>query len=238
MWALVYAFGFLSALYLDQFLWLVYLLHLGYGPVFIGLQCALMQAGRLALDLPSSMFADHFGGRAVLVAGSLAKFLAAVPLLLAGNGPGYVLAGSLVIAISFALPSGVDLAYVRGLSERVEGGQNEAGLVRRFADYVAMQRLASLGSGILGGIIASASFTWLYIAEAIGSLMMFAAALALPRGELASLADGTAVRAPSVRCVSLAFLRSARSELLASPRRHSGRSRPWGQSTAKHCFSV
>ena len=119
MWALVYAFGFLSALYLDQFLWLVYLLHLGDGPVFIGLQCALMQAGRLALDLPSSMFADHFGGRAVLVAGSLAKFLAAVPLLLAGNGPGYVLAGSLVIAISFALPSGVDLAYVCSLSERV-----------------------------------------------------------------------------------------------------------------------
>ncbi len=180
MWARVYGFGFLSSLYLDQFLWLVYLLHLGYSPAFIGIQYAVMQAGRLALDVPSSMFADRFGGRAVLVAGALAKLVAALLFLWAGLGPGYVLAGAAVTAIALTLPSGVDLAYVRGLSERLEGTADENALVRRFADYVATQRLASLGSGILGGIIASVSFAWLYIAEAIGSLLMLMMAYTLP----------------------------------------------------------
>ena len=196
MWARVYAFGFLSSLYLDQFLWLVYLLHLGYSPAFIGIQYALMTAGRLALDVPSSMFADRFGGRAVLVAGSLAKLFAAVLFLLASRGPAYVLSGSLVTAIALTLPSGVDLAYVRGLSEHVEGGRNEAVLVRRFADYVGMQRLASLGSGLLGGVIASVSFASLYIAEAIGSLLMLLAAVALPMGPRAPARGGLSVQGP------------------------------------------
>ncbi len=196
MWARVYAFGFLSSLYLDQFLWIVYLLHLGYGPAFIGTQYALMQAGRLALDVPSSMFADRFGGRAVLVAGALVKLFAAVLFLLAGRGPAYVLAGSLVTAIALTLPSGVDLAYVRSLSEHVEGGKNEAVLVRRFADYVGMQRLASLGSGLLGGVIASVSFAWLYIAEAIGSLLMLLAAVALPVGPCATARGSLPAQGP------------------------------------------
>ncbi len=191
MWARVYAFGFLSSLYLDQFLWLVYLLHLAYSPAFIGIQYALMQAGRLALDVPSSMFADRFGGRAVLVAGALAKLVAAVLFLLAGFGPGYVLAGAFVTAIALTLPSGVDVAYVRGLSEKVEGTGDEGVLIRRFADYVAMQRLASLGSGLLGGIIASVSFIWLYAAEAIGSLMMLVAAFSLPAGPAATGSGGS-----------------------------------------------
>lgn len=182
MWVRVYAFGFLSSLYLDQFLWFVYLLHLGYSPPFIGLQYAVMQAGRLALDVPSSLFADRYGGRGVLVAGAVAKLLAAVLFLLAAHGAAYVLTGAVVTAVALTLPSGVDVAYVRRLAEHAQGPLDEATVARRFAAYVGMQRLASLGSSIGGGLIANVSFAWLYTAEGIGSLLMLLAALTLPKG--------------------------------------------------------
>lgn len=186
MWARVYAFGFLSSLYLDQFLWMVYLLHLGYSPAFVGVQYALMQAGRLILDVPSSMFADRFGARQVLAVGAAAKLASAVLYLLAPWGPVYPLVGALVTAVALTLPSGVDLAYVRGLADRSRGDRTERSALRRFADYVAMQRLAGIGSGIVGGLIASVSFAWLYIADAFVSLLLLATTLALPTVDPAS----------------------------------------------------
>lgn len=180
MWTRVYAFGFLSALYLDQFIWFVYLPHLGYSPAFIGFQYAVMQGGRFVLDVPSSLFADRFGGRGVLVGGALAKLAAAVLFLLAARGAAYVLAGAVVTAVALTLPAGVDLAYVRGLATRREAAASEAAATRRFADYVAMQRLASLSAGLLGGLIASRSFAWLYVAEGICSLLLLLATLGLP----------------------------------------------------------
>lgn len=181
MWARIYAFGFLSSLYLDQFLWFVYLLHLGYSPAFIGLQYAVMQAGRLVLDVPSSMFADRYGSRGVLAAGAAAKLLAAALFFLAARGAAYVLSGALLTAVALTLPSGVDLSYVRSLAEHGKDAVDESAVTRRFADYVGMQRLASLGSGVAGGLIAGASFAWLYAAEGIGSLFMLICAWTLPQ---------------------------------------------------------
>ena len=179
MWASVYAFGFLDSFYLDQFLWIVYLLHLGYGVALIGLGYAVLQAGRIAFDVPSSLLADRFGGRVVLAAGAVAKVVGAVLFLFAGRGYGYMLVGCLVTSLALTLPSGVDLAYVRAVTGA--GSAPEGAASRRFMGYVAMQYLASLIAAALGGLIATRSFSQLYEADAAAGVLMLAVALALPR---------------------------------------------------------
>ncbi len=178
MWTRVYAFSFLGSLYLDQYLWIVYLLHLGYSPALIGVVYAVVQAGRLAFDVPSSLLADRLGSKALLAAGGAAKVVAALMFLLARQGFGFVLAGALATSLALTLPSGVDLAYVQGLQDRA--AEDSGPPHRRFMNYVATQYLSSLIGAALGGAIATRSFTWLYAAESLGSALMLAAALALP----------------------------------------------------------
>lgn len=190
MWTRVYAFSFFSSLYLDQYLWIVYLLHLGYSPALIGVVYGVVQAGRLALDVPSSLLADRLGNKALLAAGGAAKVVAALMFLLAQQGLGFVLAGALATSLALTLPSGVDLAYVQGL---LDGAAEDSGSPhRRFMNYVATQYLSSLIGAALGGAIATHSFTWLYAAETLGSALMLAAALALPALPARRSPDGRA----------------------------------------------
>ncbi len=180
MWFRLYAYGLLGSLYLDQFLWFVYLLHLGYSPAQIGVSYAAMQAVRFALDIPSSMLADRFGQRGVLVAGSLVKALSSLLFLLAGRGFAFVVAGSMVTALALALPSSVDLSYVRSLSGR-DAGRGAPDMQFRLSRYMSMKALAGLGAGLLGGLIASTSFPLLYASDAVLSLTAALCALSLPR---------------------------------------------------------
>lgn len=176
MWLRLYAYGLVGSVYLDQFLWFVYLLRLGYSPAAIGVAYAVMQAVRFGLDVPSSMLSDRFGQRPLLVTASILKAVSSVLYLLAAHGFAYVVAGSAVTAVALTLPSGVDLSYVRSLDERAPDDGPGDRLQYRLSRYMGMQALAGLAAGVLGGAIASVSFPLLYeIDAAIG---IIAAALA------------------------------------------------------------
>lgn len=201
MWLRLYTYGLLGSLYLDQWLWFVYLLHLGYSPVRTGIAYAVMQAVRFALDIPSSMLADRFGQRPVLVAGGLLKCLSSLLFLLAGRGFGFVVAGSAFTALALTLPSGVDLSYVRTLAERSAASGREGSLQLRRSRYMSMQALAGVGAGMIGGLIATASFPLLYEADAALSLLASGVALRLLnlRPEPTSRGHGQAWYAPLVQ---------------------------------------
>ncbi len=180
MWRRVYAFGLFSSLFLDQFLWLFYLLHLGYAAWQVGVSYALMQAGRMVFDVPSSFAADRLGARGLLIAGGLAKAISSLCYLEAGRGFGFVAAGSVLTSLALTLPSGVDVAYLRRLTERT-GGSDEHAFSGRLAGYYAMQQAAALAAGLGGGLIADVSFTLLYALDALGGLLASLVALTLPR---------------------------------------------------------
>ena len=217
MWTRVYAFSFLGSLYLDQYLWIVYLLHLGYSPALIGVVYAVVQAGRLAFDVPSSLLADRLGSKALLAAGGAAKVVAALMFLLARQGFGFVLAGALATSLALTLPSGVDLAYVQGLQDRA--AEDSGPPHRRFMNYVATQYLSALIGAALGGAIATRSFTWLYATETLGSVLMLAAALALPAAPARWRPDGGGGRpAPG-----LAAATQGRAARFLAPRPRDGR---------------
>lgn len=181
MWARVYAFGLMQSLYLDQFLWLVYLLHLGYTVPQIGIGYAVMQAGRFAFDIPSSILADRFGQRPVLVVGAVMKGCAGVLFLYAAQGFLFMVLGCAVTALALTLPSGVDISLVRSLSERFARG-DEGQFQTRLSGYMRMQMFAGMGSGLLGGLLASFSFPLLYVVEAIAGGIAAVLAAGLPDG--------------------------------------------------------
>jgi MFS family permease len=180
MWLRLYAYGLLGSLYLDMWLWFVYLLHLGYSPAQIGIAYAIMQAVRFMFDVPSSMLADRFGQRPVLVVASVLKGVSSLLFLLAGRGLGFVIAGSAITAFALTLPSGVDLSFVRSLSERSGEIGAEAGLQLRLSRFMSMQTLATVFAGVLGGAIATISYSLLYQTDAALSLLAAGLALTLP----------------------------------------------------------
>lgn len=198
MWLRLYTYGLLGSLYLDMWLWFVYLLHLGYSPAQIGIAYAVMQAVRFFVDLPSSMLADRFGQRPVLVAGSVLKCISSLLFLLADRGFGFVIAGSAVTAFALTLPSGVDLSYVRSLSERSGRTGSGGGLQFRLSRFMSMQTLASAFAGAIGGAIATVSFPLLYQTDAALGLLAAAMALTLPnvRPPTAERAAGQPWHAP------------------------------------------
>ncbi len=180
MWLRLYAYGLVGSVYLDQFLWFVYLLRLGYSPAAIGVAYAVMQAVRFALDVPSSMLSDRFGQRPLLVLASLLKAVSSVLFLLAAHGFAFVVVGSAVTAMALTLPSGVDLSYVRSLSDRDPHKAGAERLQFRLSRYMGMQALAGLAAGVIGGAIASWSFPLLYQLDAAIGLVAAAIAQALP----------------------------------------------------------
>ncbi len=190
MWRRFYAFGLFSSLFLDQFLWLFYLLHLGYAAWQMGVSYALMQAGRMVFDVPSSFAADRLGARGMLVAGGLAKAMSSLCYLEAGRGFGYVAVGSVLTSLALTLPSGVDVAYLRGLTERTSSPDEHA-FSKRLAGYFAMQQAAALAAGLGGGLIADVSFTLLYVLDALGGLLASLVAITLPRLPPVAMAEGS-----------------------------------------------
>ncbi len=195
MWRRFYAFGLFSSLFLDQFLWLFYLLHLGFAAWQVGVSYALMQAGRMVFDVPSSFVADRLGARGLLIAGGLAKAMSSLCYLEAGRGFGYVALGSVFTSLALTLPSGVDVAYLRRLTERT-GSSDENAFSKRLAGYFAMQQAAALAAGLGGGLIADVSFTLLYVLDALGGLLAALVALTLPRLPPVAMAGGSRTAQP------------------------------------------
>lgn len=165
MWLRIYLYGLFQALIIDYFIWFIYLIHLGYSATQIGWGTALFSLTVLVLNIPSSWLADRFDKRTILFVSSIAKTIASVFFLLAALGFGLVIAGFIASGIAPALSSGVDLTY---LQDVVTAGDCDRELLRfKLSRYIAMQTVASLIAGILGGVLAAWSFHIVYLADTV-----------------------------------------------------------------------
>ena len=86
MWLRIYLYGLFQSLIIDNFLWFIYLLHLGYSATLVGLGNAVYFLTLVLLNIPSSWIADHFRKRSVLFIAAIAKTLSSICFLFGGSG--------------------------------------------------------------------------------------------------------------------------------------------------------
>jgi MFS family permease len=181
MWLRIYLYELFQSLIVDNFLWFIYLLHLGYSATLIGLGYAAYSATMLAFNVPSSWIADRFSKRAVLFTASIAKTLGSICFLFGGLGFGLIVAGFVMAGIATALPSGVDLAYVQNIVNDGPENCGSSGVLRaKLSRFVSMQGVASLAAGVLGGALAAWSWHVLYLADTIVGIITMVLVWSLP----------------------------------------------------------
>ncbi|MDQ7096477.1 MFS transporter [Desulfosporosinus sp. PR] len=181
MWLRIYLYGLFQALIVDNFLWFIYLLHLGYSAALIGLGSAVYSLTLVLFNIPSSWIADRLKKRTVLFVASIAKTLSSLCFLFGGLGFGLILAGFITAGIATALPTGVDLTYLKDIVNQNSASHYSSELFRlKLSRFVTMQSVALLVAGVLGGILSAWSFDVLYLADVLVGVMTMVLVWSLP----------------------------------------------------------
>lgn len=186
MWLRIYLYGLFQSLIIDNFLWFIYLLHLGYSATLVGLGNAVYFLTLVLLNIPSSWIADHFRKRSVLFIASIAKTLSSICFLFGGSGFSLIIAGFITAGIATALPSGVDLTYLQDIVNQNSDSQfSDEEFQDKLSRFVTMQSVASLVAGVLGGLLSAWSFYVLYLADVLVGVitMVLVWSLPMPRND-------------------------------------------------------
>ena len=186
MWLRIYLYGLFQSLIIDNFLWFIYLLHLGYSATLVGLGNAVYFLTLVLLNIPSSWIADHFRKRSVLFIAAIAKTLSSICFLFGGSGFSLIIAGFITAGIATALPSGVDLTYLQDIVNQNSDSRFSEEMFRdKLSRFVTMQSVASLVAGVLGGLLSVWSFYVLYLADILVVIitMILVWTLPVPRND-------------------------------------------------------
>lgn len=170
------AFRALATSYWWEPIFVLFMMSRGLAFVDIMWLSLLYSAVAVAVELPTGIFADRVGRVASMTCGALALAGAAVVAACA-TGIGWFAAAEVLLAISLALCSGADSAYL--YDALAQEGQ--------IAAYPRLEATASsyhlMGTGIavaLGGVLSQWSLVWPYVGTAITACVAAWLAWGLP----------------------------------------------------------
>lgn len=161
-----YAYTALMNTALDKAVWMLFLSYRGLGLVEIGLVESVFQLSMLLFGVPAGAISDLLGRKVSLVLSVFAKIAGYALILLSHGFAGFAL-GFALNAISVVLYSGAsesltyDSCKIAGLS----------GYKKIYGNILAVTFVATALGIAAGGIIASASYEWVYYASIAAMLL-------------------------------------------------------------------
>lgn len=161
-----YLFMFLRIDFTHGF-WMIYLYNKGIGLVYLGLLETLFHVTSFVMEIPTGIIADVFGRKTSRILGRLFFVIANVIILLTDQWH-LIAVGFFITAISYNLESGAGEALLYDSLKELKGENKYIKIIGRIE---AIYQITSLISFIIGGIIASINYSWLYILTIIFALI-------------------------------------------------------------------
>jgi len=161
-----YLFMFLRIDFTHGF-WMIYLYNKGIGLVYLGLLETLFHITSFVMEIPTGIIADVFGRKTSRIFGRLFFVIANIVILLADQWP-LIAVGFFITAISYNLESGAGEAL---LYDSLKELKSESKYIKIIGRIEAIYQITALFSFIIGGLVASINYSWLYILTIIFALI-------------------------------------------------------------------
>jgi MFS family permease len=161
-----YVYTFLMNTGLDRGIWMLFLSYRGLGLLEIGLVESVFQCSSLLFGVPAGAISDLLGRRVSLILSVVAK-IAGYALILTSSGFAGFAAGFALNAVSAVLYQGASESITYD-SCKITGQETDYKKV--YGNLLAITFVAAALGIAAGGILASASFEWVYYAS-IGMLL-------------------------------------------------------------------
>ena len=149
----IYIFSFCEGLMFWYAIEKLFMQSIGLGLSAIVVIGIIAQAGKMVFEIPSSVLADRWNRRNTLLLGTVAIILASVLLPLTTTALSYLLV-ALLWTIYYAFKSGTDVAFIYDSLKELG---HEGKFQHIFARYSTLENVGLIISGVVAGLIVSAS---------------------------------------------------------------------------------